>query len=375
MSFRAYANRYGPFENITPHSECLDFTNNNDKKFAVLYSDLEAALRLIWLKGNQIHGEFNGDWSYEERKYRAALKPILEAAFSNTVAPNIGSQTWNTVRSLELYAAYLKEMAPAIKGGKLDITYLKPKSLDPLFSSRKRFERWLTNRGDFSPKSVNSYAGGIGGILSELAETPLYGIRDSENFIEVKSALLGNPAFVSTDKAGNQMYSRSLDLYGEFLEELVFGEQNFELKMIGDADSVSPLLECTLAKPFAILTGASGTGKTKVAESLAKALSNEDGSNSEVVAVGSDWSDNRNVLGFVNHLRQGKDGLPIYQSTETLNLLLRAKEAPEFPHFLILDEMNLSHVERYFADFLVRDGANRRAVRIAPGRSIASAFS
>lgn len=109
-----------------------------------------------------------------------------------------------------------------------------------------------------------------------------------------------------------------------------------------------------LAKPFTILTGASGTGKTKVAESLTKALANEDESNSAVVAVGSDWTDNRNVLGFVNHLREGKDNLPIYQTTPILDLLLKAseKENKDLPYFLILDEMNLSHVERYFADFL-----------------------
>ncbi|WP_411846831.1 AAA family ATPase [Roseibacillus persicicus] len=113
-------------------------------------------------------------------------------------------------------------------------------------------------------------------------------------------------------------------------------------------------MQSLLAKPFTILTGASGTGKTKVAESLAKALTNEDGSNSAVVAVGSDWTDNRNVLGFVNHLREGKDGLPIYQSTPILDLLLEAsaEENADLPYFLILDEMNLSHVERYFADFL-----------------------
>ena len=108
----------------------------------------------------------------------------------------------------------------------------------------------------------------------------------------------------------------------------------------------------SLAKPFTILTGASGTGKTKQAESLAKYFSNADGSNSEVVAVGADWTDNRSTLGFVNHLNKNEDGKAIYQSTQILNLMLRADLNSGFPYFLILDEMNLSHVERYFADFL-----------------------
>ena len=101
------------------------------------------------------------------------------------------------------------------------------------------------------------------------------------------------------------------------------------------------------------MTGASGTGKTKLAESLATYLSNSDGTNSAVVAVGADWTDNRNVLGFVNHLRiDSESGLPTYQTTPVLDLLLRADGNPDTPYFLILDEMNLSHVERYFSDFL-----------------------
>lgn len=71
----------------------------------------------------------------------------------------------------------------------------------------------------------------------------------------------------------------------------------------------------------------------------------------EVVAVGADWTDNRSVLGFVNHLNSNENR-PYYQSTPFLDLLLRANDSPEVPYFLILDEMNLSHVERYFSDFL-----------------------
>ena len=115
--------------------------------------------------------------------------------------------------------------------------------------------------------------------------------------------------------------------------------------------STYAICESALAKPFTILTGPSGTGKTKLATHLAKYLGNADGSNSEIVAVGADWTDNRSVLGFVNHLNADDDG-PRYQSTPILDLLLRAIKDPDVPYFLILDEMNLSHVERYFADFL-----------------------
>jgi hypothetical protein len=76
-----------------------------------------------------------------------------------------------------------------------------------------------------------------------------------------------------------------------------------------------------------------------------------------VVAVGADWTDNRHVLGFLNPLQTADgtpEGAPIYEATEILKLILHANAEAnrEQPHVLILDEMNLSHVERYFADFL-----------------------
>lgn len=135
-------------------------------------------------------------------------------------------------------------------------------------------------------------------------------------------------------------------------------QTNTSALIVSDNYNVSTSL---LTKPFTILTGASGTGKTKLAESLAEHYRNHSdvskATNVAIVPVGADWTDNRNVLGFVNHLRDtGPEGAkqPIYQSTPVLDLLLEATQPGNegTPHFLILDEMNLSHVERYFADFL-----------------------
>jgi 5-methylcytosine-specific restriction protein B len=69
----------------------------------------------------------------------------------------------------------------------------------------------------------------------------------------------------------------------------------------------------------------------------------------EVIAVGADWTDNRPLLGFRNLLAEGGK---TYVAPPALRIILKALSNPESPHFLILDEMNLSHVERFFADFL-----------------------
>ncbi len=119
--------------------------------------------------------------------------------------------------------------------------------------------------------------------------------------------------------------------------------------------------ESLITKPFLILTGNSGTGKTMLAELFVQWLCHNASSQFAVVPVGADWTDNRNVLGFVNHLRLTNVNeagavidVPVYQTTKILDLLLDAhrKENEGKPFFLILDEMNLSHVERYFSDFL-----------------------
>jgi hypothetical protein len=134
------------------------------------------------------------------------------------------------------------------------------------------------------------------------------------------------------------------------------------------------LQKAIFAKAFTILTGNSGTGKTRSAEDLAEMFRDEEESknakNVALVAVGADWTDNRNVVGYVNHLREAKiagsaDSRPVYQSTPVLDLLLEASKPGReaVPHFLILDEMNLSHVERYFADFLSAMEARSGAIR------------
>lgn len=67
----------------------------------------------------------------------------------------------------------------------------------------------------------------------------------------------------------------------------------------------------------------------------------------EVVSVGADWTSSEHVLGYADGLDKNR-----YIRSKALDLILRALAEPDLPHFLILDEMNLSHVERYFADVL-----------------------
>ncbi|MCD7901273.1 MAG: DUF3578 domain-containing protein [Bacteroides sp.] len=103
-----------------------------------------------------------------------------------------------------------------------------------------------------------------------------------------------------------------------------------------------------LTKPFVILSGLSGSGKTRLALTFAKWLS-EDASQVKIVSVGSDWNNREYLLGYPNALQCGTYIKP---ENDVLDFIINADKNPDKPYFLILDEMNLSYVERYFADFL-----------------------
>ena len=119
---------------------------------------------------------------------------------------------------------------------------------------------------------------------------------------------------------------------------------------------------CT--KPFVICSGLSGSGKTKLAQAFAqwicyKEKTNEKNEQYCIIPVGADWTNREPLLGYPNALQANKYVTP---ENGALDLMIRAKKNYEIyekdnskipkPYFLILDEMNLSHVERYFADFL-----------------------
>ncbi len=111
---------------------------------------------------------------------------------------------------------------------------------------------------------------------------------------------------------------------------------------------IKSLAYSLMAKPFVILSGLAGSGKTQLALAFAKCLSENIEEQVCTVSIGADWTNREPLLGYPNALN---DEYVLPESC-VLQLLMRANEDPSKPYFLILDEMNLSVVERYFADFL-----------------------
>jgi hypothetical protein len=160
-----------------------------------------------------------------------------------------------------------------------------------------------------------------------------------------------------------------------------------------DPDFIARYLASLLAKPFVILAGVSGTGKSKLAELVTEfyctaaspgspigtatpgesfvfvaSKGQPDPERFALVAVRPDWIDNQSILGFVNPITES------YESTQALDLILRARRTLETAptkiaaprYFMLLDEMNLARVEHYFSDWL----ACTESRRLRPDGSI-----
>ena len=111
-------------------------------------------------------------------------------------------------------------------------------------------------------------------------------------------------------------------------------------------------------KPFVLLAGISGTGKSRIVRKLAQATTMQKYNNDEdrwkdnrpenfeLIQVKPNWHNSMDVVGFYSNI-SGK-----YEFTPFVEFIVKAWQHQDTPYFLCLDEMNLAPVEEYFAEFL-----------------------
>lgn len=120
--------------------------------------------------------------------------------------------------------------------------------------------------------------------------------------------------------------------------------------------TINQYIRAIRTKPFVLLAGISGTGKSRIVRQLAKACWPEGSaeamaqkpSNFEMVQVKPNWHDSSELLGYVSRI--GKE--PKFIAGDFLKFIAKAWENTDTPYFLCLDEMNLAPVEQYFAEYL-----------------------
>lgn len=156
----------------------------------------------------------------------------------------------------------------------------------------------------------------------------------------------------SNIKLTNTLASHIINSHLDYLDFNVSSFESYLLKSNLNFTNqlITRFVSSLLTKPFVLLTGLSGSGKTKIAQSFVQWIS-ENKSQYKIIPVGADWTNREPLLGYPNGLKHEEYISP---DSKALDLIIEASkvENSEKPYFLILDEMNLSHVERYFADFL-----------------------
>ena len=153
----------------------------------------------------------------------------------------------------------------------------------------------------------------------------------------------------------------------KFLSQFFVGNDNYAI-IKSDASQSLPSLDSTQCtkyidiitaaktKPFILLAGISGTGKSRIVRELARACWDEGSDaykaqkpqNFEMIQVKPNWHDSTELLGYVSRV----SGKPVYIIGDFLRFVVKAWENIDVPHFLCLDEMNLAPVEQYFAEYL-----------------------
>ena len=141
---------------------------------------------------------------------------------------------------------------------------------------------------------------------------------------------------------------------GNFLREKI-SDIAFPILQVPSEEKYTNYLRALRTKPFMLLAGISGTGKSRLVRELAfKSCPNIDDLQADkttpgnylMIEVKPNWHDSTEILGYYSNISKK------YQFTKFIHFLVKAKKYPNVPFFVCLDEMNLAPVEQYFAEFL-----------------------
>lgn len=164
---------------------------------------------------------------------------------------------------------------------------------------------------------------------------------------------------IEDEEKGLKLLNLYLGIYQEY-KDVTYSKKPVMAKNINEETIVNmkyrSYITAIKTKPFLLLAGISGTGKSRIVRELARACWDEDSTeykaqkpkNFEMIQVKPNWHDSTELMGYVSRV----SGRPIYVIGDFLRFITQAWENLDVPYFLCLDEMNLAPVEQYFAEFL-----------------------
>ena len=160
-----------------------------------------------------------------------------------------------------------------------------------------------------------------------------------------------------------------------YLQSYMASPDNGDKELRYSKDTIKKFIAGLHMSPISILQGISGTGKTSLPRAVAMAMTADDVRYSvdngddelpqapyRICPIQSGWRDKMDLMGFYNSFEKS------YHETEFFNALYLANQ-PKYEHtlfFIVLDEMNLSRPEHYFADFLskLEQSEGQRKIKI-----------
>ena len=355
----------------------FSFNNSGGKVFSVSPKDIKQFLTLLLKNYSSVETawmEFNPPnkkdyiYQYHEKSYRVIYKLFKDEDCGPIISLG-GSQTKEITRLLSKLIAYLSdEKYESAEKNTLFTLEALTEALDNFDSIqrqptaniqedksdiRERFKSWLIKSGQseasaykYSTTSINK----ADKILAKNKFTLIQLYDGNIKSVEEASIYLDTiDEWISANDKGGSMYKIGVSKFIEFLTE-------------------SSIEAVTLQKPFLLLAGVSGTGKTRFIREQALATDHQS-KNYALVPVRPDWHEPSDLLGYVSRISSKpqlivtdvlkfivKAWVVINDSDTTLNGITTTGPISSLdripPYWLCLDEMNLAPVEQYFADYL-----------------------
>ena len=197
----------------------------------------------------------------------------------------------------------------------------------------------------------------------------MYDITNPEQVEDIYNRLLADVKFQKQDGGKNNGWrsgsilhylcfikARAYFMNEKSLEDHQTASQKESIPIQESSNPFRPYITAIKSKPFLLLAGISGTGKSRIVRELARACWEEGTEeykaqkpkNFQMVQVKPNWHDSSDLIGYVSRV----SGKAEYVAGDFLRFIAKAWEDKDTPYFLCLDEMNLAPVEQYFAEYL-----------------------
>lgn len=232
---------------------------------------------------------------------------------------------------------------------------------------KEKFSEFLQVLGK-SDKTIDNYSSALSGTISkgiteniDINVIDIFKIDDPTLLLSWKQKLFDVKKFADLDATGKNMYSAAFQAYINMIQmSSLFRDTRINLKketirFLNNNYSYQTYLTAIRSKPFILLAGISGIGKSRIVRELAFMSCPTSGKlqvdettpgNYCMIEVKPNWHDSSELLGYASGIKEK------YIVTPFVKFLIKAMRYPEVPFFVCLDEMNLAPVEQYFAEYL-----------------------